>query len=117
MYRKNLNAAARAGRRAGTIRGAAAAASPLPVHRRPQVPSAICATDWADHAACLCEEPELFFPIGNSGPAQIQIEDAKAVQPLSGDRRLPEFRLGKWDDSRRVGWADRGRAPRTQTPH
>jgi WhiB family redox-sensing transcriptional regulator len=43
------------------------------------VPWAICATDWADHAACLCEEPELFFPIGNCGPALIQIEEAKAV--------------------------------------
>jgi len=35
--------------------------------------------DWADHAACLREEPELFFPIGNSGPALVQIEEAKAV--------------------------------------
>jgi len=35
--------------------------------------------DWADHAACLSEEPELFFPIGNSGPALTQIEEAKAV--------------------------------------
>ena len=43
------------------------------------MPSAISATDWADHAACLREEPELFFPIGNSGPALIQIEEAEAV--------------------------------------
>ena len=35
--------------------------------------------DWADRAACLTEEPELFFPIGNSGPALVQIEEAKAV--------------------------------------
>ena len=34
---------------------------------------------WADHAACLREEPELFFPIGNSGPVLVQIEEAKAV--------------------------------------
>jgi WhiB family transcriptional regulator, redox-sensing transcriptional regulator len=35
--------------------------------------------DWADHAACLREDPELFFPNGNSGPALIQIEEVKAV--------------------------------------
>ena len=35
--------------------------------------------DWSDRAACLGEEPELFFPIGNTGPALMQIEEAKAV--------------------------------------
>jgi WhiB family transcriptional regulator, redox-sensing transcriptional regulator len=79
MYRKSLNGAARTGRSAGTIRAAAASESPLPVHGRPEVPSAVSAMDWADHAACLREDPELFFPNGNSGPALIQIEEVKAV--------------------------------------
>jgi WhiB family transcriptional regulator, redox-sensing transcriptional regulator len=35
--------------------------------------------DWRHRAACLDEDPELFFPIGNTGPALLQIEDAKAV--------------------------------------
>ena len=34
---------------------------------------------WRNGAACLGEDPELFFPIGNSGPALLQLEHAKAV--------------------------------------
>src|SRR5690606_16709454 len=35
--------------------------------------------DWRDKAACLTVDPELFFPVGNTGPAVDRIEKAKSV--------------------------------------
>lgn len=49
---------------------------------------------WRDRAACRDEDPELFFPIGSTGPALRQIEEAKAVC-----RRCPVV-----DDCLRYAW-------------
>ncbi|MGW7821892.1 WhiB family transcriptional regulator [Streptomyces puniciscabiei] len=64
-------------------------------------------------AACAGEDPELFFPIGNTGPALLQIEEAKAVCrrcPLMEsclEGALERNELGVWggtdeDDRRRM---------------
>ena len=36
-------------------------------------------TTWIEQAACLEEDPELFFPVGSSQPAMEQASRAKAV--------------------------------------
>ena len=41
--------------------------------------SAPRADDWRDSAACYGQDPEQWFPVGTSGPALLQTEQAKAV--------------------------------------
>ena len=35
--------------------------------------------EWIERAACLEHDPDLFFPVGTTGPAVAQVARAKAV--------------------------------------
>jgi WhiB family transcriptional regulator, redox-sensing transcriptional regulator len=35
--------------------------------------------NWRDHAACQQADPDLFFPVGSTGPALRQIREAKRI--------------------------------------
>jgi len=43
--------------------------------------------DWRDKSACLTVDPELFFPVGNTGPAVDQIE----LHPAYQQREVTDF--------------------------
>lgn len=36
-------------------------------------------TSWVEYAACRERDPEIFFPIGTTGPALQQVSEAKAI--------------------------------------
>jgi len=55
--------------------------------------------DWRHDAVCRDEDPELFFPLGESGPNLPQIERAKAVCAVCPVRtRCLDEALGTGED-------------------
>ena len=58
------------------------------------------AEDWRVHAACRDTDPDLFFPVGTTGPAIEQIAAAKAVCGMcDAQPECLEFALANNQDS------------------
>lgn len=56
--------------------------------------------DWLEAARCIGVDPELFFPVGSTGPAIAQVETAKAVCALCGVRgQCLEWAMATGQDS------------------
>src|SRR5918996_6285378 len=56
--------------------------------------------EWRDHSACRDTDPDLFFPVGTTGPAIEQIENAKAVcRQCDVQRECLDYALATNQDS------------------
>ena len=56
--------------------------------------------EWRRDAACRDTDPDLFFPVGTTGPAIAQIESAKAVcRQCCAQRECLDFALATNQDS------------------
>ena len=56
--------------------------------------------NWRLFASCRDTDPDLFFPVGTTGPAIEQIENAKAVcRQCDAQRECLEFALATNQDS------------------
>ena len=60
----------------------------------------LASDDWRDVAACQDTDPDLFFPVGTTGPAIEQIEAAKGVcNACEAKNQCLEFALQTNQDS------------------
>ena len=70
--------------------------------------------DRRHEAACLDEDPELFFPIGNTGPALPQIEEAsRSAGDVMSETHAGS---GRWKQGKTTGpgWPERRRTSGAQ---
>ena len=60
----------------------------------------IASDEWRRTAACRDTDPDLFFPVGTTGPAIEQIENAKAVcRQCEAQAQCLEYALSSNQDS------------------
>ncbi|HYI60671.1 MAG TPA: WhiB family transcriptional regulator [Acidimicrobiales bacterium] len=60
----------------------------------------VASAEWRRDAACQDTDPDLFFPVGTTGPAIEQIENAKAVcRACSAQTLCLEYALDTNQDS------------------
>lgn len=60
----------------------------------------VASHDWRRKAACRDTDPDLFFPVGTTGPAIEQIENAKTVcRQCCAQSECLEFALATNQDS------------------
>ena len=56
--------------------------------------------EWRRQAACRDTDPDLFFPVGTTGPAIVQIENAKAVcRQCDAQAECLEYAIATTQDS------------------
>lgn len=56
--------------------------------------------DWRHQSACRDVDPDIFFPVGTTGPALAQIEAAKAIcESCSVQRECLEWAIETGQDS------------------
>ena len=70
------------------------------IHERRDMPDPDSNDDWRQRAACRGTNPDLFFPVGTTGPAIEQIESAKTVcRQCDSQQDCLEFAISTNPDS------------------